>query len=166
MATAPFVLVASINKNRSSFKGHVIIGRQRQTESFGSARNHQDQESILGPARENLGSDRVQVLAEIQPLKWKRCWQKKLFGSNRRMVRIRRGEECGHFLLMGDTEPGKSALIQQMLDQVQGRGESAIISGVIPRPSATIASKFHRLLSTYKTPRTPLTRQLLAKYRI
>ena len=67
-------------------------------------------------------SDGIGFLTQDKP-----CWQEKLFGSNRRMVRIRHEEERGHFLLMGDTGTGKSVLIQQMLDQVRCRGESAII---------------------------------------
>src|SRR5439155_1799588 len=57
------------------------------------------------------------------------AWQEKVFRWNwdRRRVRIRAQEECGHFLLMGDTGTGKSVLIQQLLDQVRARGEAAII---------------------------------------
>src|SRR5262249_19678564 len=54
-------------------------------------------------------------------------WQEKVFRRDRRRVRIRAQEECGHFLLMGDTGTGKSVLIQQLLDQVRVRGEAAII---------------------------------------
>ena len=56
-------------------------------------------------------------------------WQEKVFRwrRDRRRVRIRAEEECGHFLLMGDTGTGKSVLIQQLLDQVRARGEAAII---------------------------------------
>ena len=56
-------------------------------------------------------------------------WQETVFrwSWDRRRVRIRAGEECGHFLLMRDTGTGKSVLIQQLLDQVRARGEAAII---------------------------------------
>jgi hypothetical protein len=54
-------------------------------------------------------------------------WQERVWRSDRRRVRIRVEEECGHFLLMGDTGTGKSVLIQQLLDQVLARGQSAII---------------------------------------
>jgi len=54
-------------------------------------------------------------------------WQERVWHSDSRRVRVRSEEECGHFLLMGDTGTGKSVLIQQLLDQVLARGQSAII---------------------------------------
>ena len=42
-------------------------------------------------------------------------------------VRVPRERESSHFLLMGDTGSGKSSLIRQILMQVEGRGETAIV---------------------------------------
>jgi hypothetical protein len=42
-------------------------------------------------------------------------------------VRIPHADESSHFLVMGDTGTGKSALIRQLLLQVQDRGETAIV---------------------------------------
>jgi hypothetical protein len=42
-------------------------------------------------------------------------------------VRVPRTVESSHFLVMGDTGTGKSALIRQLLLQVEGRGETAIV---------------------------------------
>ena len=42
-------------------------------------------------------------------------------------VRVPRERESSHFLMMGDTGSGKSSLIRQILMQVEGRGETAIV---------------------------------------
>lgn len=42
-------------------------------------------------------------------------------------LRLPRASEASHFLVMGDTGMGKSALIRQILLQIQQRGETAII---------------------------------------
>ena len=42
-------------------------------------------------------------------------------------VRVPHAVESSHFLVMGDTGTGKSALIRQLLLQVQARGETAIV---------------------------------------
>jgi hypothetical protein len=44
-----------------------------------------------------------------------------------KMVRVPRARESEHFLLMGDRGAGKSSLIRQILTQVEGRGETAIV---------------------------------------
>jgi hypothetical protein len=45
----------------------------------------------------------------------------------RYMVRIPRGEEQSHLLLLADSGTGKSSLIRQLLPQIRARGESAIV---------------------------------------
>lgn len=52
--------------------------------------------------------------------------REKLTGK-RRWVRVPRGMESSHFLIMGDSGTGKSALIRQILLQVEERGETAIV---------------------------------------
>jgi hypothetical protein len=47
--------------------------------------------------------------------------------SRRDSVRVPHAVESSHFLVMGDTGTGKSALIRQLLMQVQERGETAIV---------------------------------------
>jgi hypothetical protein len=42
-------------------------------------------------------------------------------------LRIPRDAENKHFLIVGDTGSGKSSIIRQMLYQVEGRGDSAIV---------------------------------------
>ena len=42
-------------------------------------------------------------------------------------VRVPRAIESSHFLIMGDSGTGKSALIRQLLEQLEARGESAIV---------------------------------------
>ena len=43
------------------------------------------------------------------------------------IVRIPRVRESSHFMMIGDTGSGKSSLIRQILMQVEGRGETAIV---------------------------------------
>lgn len=43
------------------------------------------------------------------------------------MVRVPRERESSHFMMIGDTGAGKSSLIRQILMQVEGRGETAIV---------------------------------------
>ena len=52
-----------------------------------------------------------------QPCLWRRTHQ----------VRVPRAIESSHFLIMGDSGTGKSALIRQMLRQLEDRGETAIV---------------------------------------
>ena len=47
--------------------------------------------------------------------------------GHRPQVRLPRGLESSHILVMGDTGTGKSTLIRQLLQQIQERGDSAII---------------------------------------
>ena len=42
-------------------------------------------------------------------------------------VRVPREQESAHFLIMGETEAGRPSLIRQILTQVEGRGETAIV---------------------------------------
>jgi hypothetical protein len=42
-------------------------------------------------------------------------------------VRVPRAIESSHFLIMGDSGTGKSALIRQMLTQIEARGDTAIV---------------------------------------
>ena len=44
-----------------------------------------------------------------------------------RWVRVPRAIESSHFLIMGDSGTGKSALIRQILQQLEARGETAIV---------------------------------------
>jgi hypothetical protein len=44
-----------------------------------------------------------------------------------KMLRIARERESSHLMMMGDTGAGKSSLIRQILMQVEGRGETAIV---------------------------------------
>lgn len=53
-------------------------------------------------------------------------FNEKLTGK-RRWVRVPRRIESSHFLIMGDSGTGKSALIRQILLQVEERGETAIV---------------------------------------
>jgi hypothetical protein len=48
-------------------------------------------------------------------------------------VRIPRAIESSHFLMMGDTGTGKSVLIRQMLQQLEARGETAIVYDPVRR---------------------------------
>ena len=50
-----------------------------------------------------------------------------LFGRRGQSVRIPRRIESSHILIMGDTGTGKSALIRQLLVEVERRSESAVI---------------------------------------
>ena len=43
------------------------------------------------------------------------------------IIRVRRRDECLHFLIMGDTGTGKSVLIAQFLDQLRERGDAVIV---------------------------------------
>ena len=47
--------------------------------------------------------------------------------GRRQWVRIPRGIESSHLLIMGDSGTGKSALIRQMLCQLEARGDTAIV---------------------------------------
>ncbi|MBS1867726.1 MAG: type IV secretion system DNA-binding domain-containing protein, partial [Acidobacteria bacterium] len=49
------------------------------------------------------------------------------FKESARSVRIPRRIESSHILIMGDTGTGKSALIRQLLIEIERRGESAIV---------------------------------------
>ena len=49
------------------------------------------------------------------------------FGRRRRWVRIPRGMESSHLLIMGDSGTGKSALIRQISSQLEARGDAAIV---------------------------------------
>jgi len=42
-------------------------------------------------------------------------------------LRVPHATEASHFLIVGDTGSGKSSLIRQMLEQIEQRGESAIV---------------------------------------
>lgn len=55
----------------------------------------------------------------------------KLLGTGKR-VHIPRAEESSHMLLLGDTGTGKSAVIRHLLDQIEERGEAAIIYDAKP----------------------------------
>src|SRR4029077_16103512 len=44
-----------------------------------------------------------------------------------RSVRVPRGREANHLLIMGDSGTGKSTLIRQILVQLEARGETAIV---------------------------------------
>lgn len=55
-----------------------------------------------------------------------RAFSEILFGQGR-MVRIPKEEESFHMLAMGDTGMGKSALIRQILMQIEDRDEAAIV---------------------------------------
>ena len=59
---------------------------------------------------------------------WIQARPRGLFSPSRRCwVRVPHAVESSHFLVMGDTGTGKSALIRQLLLQVQERGETAIV---------------------------------------
>jgi hypothetical protein len=60
-----------------------------------------------------------------------RSLTEKLWGTGK-AVRIPRAEENDHMLFMGDTGTGKTALIRQLLDQIEVRGEGAIIYDAKP----------------------------------
>jgi type IV secretory pathway TraG/TraD family ATPase VirD4 len=47
--------------------------------------------------------------------------------GRRRWVRVPHVIESSHFLIMGDSGTGKSALIRQLLEQLEARGETAIV---------------------------------------
>lgn len=49
------------------------------------------------------------------------------FSGKRRWVRLPRTIESSHVLIMGDTGTGKSALIRQILLEIEDRGETAIV---------------------------------------
>jgi len=57
---------------------------------------------------------------------YERTPTEKILGRNRR-VRVPQARESSHFLIMGDTGAGKSALIREMLLQIQDREETAIV---------------------------------------
>ena len=59
---------------------------------------------------------------------WRQTRRRGVFGMGRPVwVRVPRALESSHFLVMGDTGTGKSAIIRQLLLQVQERGETAIV---------------------------------------
>jgi type IV secretion system coupling TraD/TrwB family protein len=59
---------------------------------------------------------------------WMQADSRGLFSRSRpAWVRVPHAVESSHFLVMGDTGTGKSALIRQLLLQVQERGETAIV---------------------------------------
>ena len=59
---------------------------------------------------------------------WMQARSRGLFSRSRpAWVRVPHAVESSHFLVMGDTGTGKSALIRQLLLQVQERGETAIV---------------------------------------
>ena len=59
---------------------------------------------------------------------WMQAGSRGLFSRSRpAWVRVPHAVESSHFLVMGDTGTGKSALIRQLLLQVQERGETAIV---------------------------------------
>ena len=47
--------------------------------------------------------------------------------AHKEVIRLRRKDECLHFLIMGDTGTGKSVLIAQFLDQLRERGDAVIV---------------------------------------
>jgi type IV secretory pathway TraG/TraD family ATPase VirD4 len=51
----------------------------------------------------------------------------KATSSQPEVIRVRRQDECLHFLIMGDTGTGKSVLIAQFLDQLRERGDAVIV---------------------------------------
>jgi hypothetical protein len=51
---------------------------------------------------------------------------KRLLGL-RQVLRIPRAREASHILIVGDTGTGKSLLIRQTLDEIEARGEAAIV---------------------------------------
>ncbi len=65
-------------------------------------------------------SDGIGFLTENQSF-----WQK--WRGKKRILRVPYATEASHFLIVGDTGSGKSSLIRQMLEQIEGRGESAIV---------------------------------------
>jgi type IV secretory pathway TraG/TraD family ATPase VirD4 len=53
-------------------------------------------------------------------------WLQRWRGKNP-VLRLPHATEASHFLIVGDTGSGKSSLIRQMLEQIEERGESAIV---------------------------------------
>jgi hypothetical protein len=53
-------------------------------------------------------------------------WLQRRRGKNP-VLRLPHATEASHFLIVGDTGSGKSSLIRQMLEQIEERGESAIV---------------------------------------
>jgi type IV secretory pathway TraG/TraD family ATPase VirD4 len=53
-------------------------------------------------------------------------WFQRRRGKNP-VLRLPHATEASHFLIVGDTGSGKSSLIRQMLEQIEERGESAIV---------------------------------------
>ncbi|MEQ1871103.1 MAG: type IV secretion system DNA-binding domain-containing protein [Vicinamibacterales bacterium] len=59
---------------------------------------------------------------------WAQARSRGLFGrTGAAWVRVPRAVESSHFLVMGDTGTGKSALIRQLLLQIEERGDTAIV---------------------------------------
>lgn len=59
---------------------------------------------------------------------FRKSWVNRLCGKGLTQLRIPREMERLHFMIVGDTGAGKSALIRQLLLQVRARGEAAIIN--------------------------------------
>lgn len=57
-----------------------------------------------------------------------------------RWLRVPRAIESSHFLIMGDSGTGKSVLIRQLLDQLETRGETAIVYD----PALEYTGQFYR----------------------
>ena len=73
----------------------------------------------VGTFNRRTGGDGVAIFQ--QP-----SWPLRLVGL-RPQVRVPRGLESSHILLMGDTGTGKSTLIRQLLQQIQERDDAAIV---------------------------------------
>jgi len=61
------------------------------------------------------------------PTRIRRTFGEWLLGRNGHMLRIPRNRENHHFLIIGDTGTGKGRLQEPMLEQVEVRGECAIV---------------------------------------
>ena len=70
------------------------------------------------------GHDGVGWITEGEAAVWQKLF---MHAGERNLVRIGREDEPEHILLLGDSGTGKSSLIRQLLRQVSGRGERAIV---------------------------------------